>query len=179
MFILDMPELANKPDGEFDRQLIQDRWDKYGQYLESLRGRIPEAAFSFAIAEWHYNFRDPRCPHDSWVEKLTIREPSSGKRRHIRGLEIRVRLLGAYHDGYIELFYKNVAGYSLAFSPGIYGWAHSDWLYDEVRISDEGSVIHEIRFASNARWYIECEDIVYEWEPFKQKLAATSTSQQE
>lgn len=77
---------------------------------------------------------------------MTILEPSSGERSEVRGLEIHVRLFGAYHDGYLNLAYERVRSYSLD-TPGQfwlppYGVGHGDWLVDEVRLSDRGFVIH-------------------------------------
>src|SRR5690242_1045659 len=77
---------------------------------------VPAAAY--ATAGWHYEPEDPHCPHDTWLEELRIQEPSSGKRSEIGSLEICLRLLGAYHYGYIELRYKNVHGYSLQMATG-------------------------------------------------------------
>src|SRR5260370_18232815 len=45
---------------------------------------------------------DHRSSHDTWVESITISEPSSGGRHEHRGLEIYVRRLVAYHDGTID-----------------------------------------------------------------------------
>jgi hypothetical protein len=83
--------------------------------------------------EW-YNFpKDHRCPHDAWVESITISEPSSGERHQVRGLEIRVRLLGAYHDGNIEFTYKRVLRYLMGAVPQ-HRAGHGDWLEDDVDV---------------------------------------------
>jgi hypothetical protein len=148
------------------------RFDAYGEYLESIRDRLPASAYAFAAAPWHYDFSDRRCPHDSWVESLTVGEPSSGERRQRRGVEIAARLLGAYHDGHILLTYKAVHGYLLK-SPNDYASppldaGHGDWLADEIRLSDGGLVLHEVEFSRGSRWVIECEDMTYDWEHMKE-----------
>jgi hypothetical protein len=38
---------------------------------------------------------------------------------------------------------------------------HGDWLYDEIRLSERGLVLHEVEFSSNGHWLIECKDIKY------------------
>jgi hypothetical protein len=58
--------------------------------------------------DWYTFPEDHRSPHDSWVEAITISEPSDGDRHEKRGLQIHIRLLGAYHDGTIEFTYKSV-----------------------------------------------------------------------
>src|SRR5215468_8267041 len=50
-----------------------------------------------------------------------------GKRRQQRSLSVNVRLLGAYHDGYIELRYPRVSRYALNVTDGERG--HRDWRY--------------------------------------------------
>lgn len=148
-----------------------ERYETYYTYLESIKDSIPKSAYLFATASWHYNHEDPRCPHDSWVETVTVRELSSGERQQIRSTQIFIRLLGAFHNGYIELTYEHVHSYSInqLFTNPPYG--HGDWLIDEVRLSQDGLVLHEIWF-EQGKWLIECRDIVYQWKPFDVTTAA-------
>src|SRR5215475_3040321 len=100
-------------------------------------------------------------------------DPEDVKRRfnsQYRAIEIRVRLLGAYHDRRIELIYEGVRNYSLETSPKFkspptYKTGHGDWLIDEIRLSERNLVIHGIEFSSGSRWLIECENIQYHSEP--------------
>jgi len=158
---------------------VQCRWtgrgydmsnEGYLAYFESVKDKLPPNARAFAGADWHYNFKDPKCPHDSWVESVVISEPADGETKDDRGLEIAVRLLGAYHDGTIELRYRGVYQYEMVGSsdeswPRIHR-PHGDWLIDEIRLSEKDRVIHEIRF-TQATWMIECEDVIYTWIPGK------------
>ena len=136
---------------------------------------MPRHAFEFASAEWHYDHDDPRCPHDAWVDSLTVREPFSGERNEIRSLEIRVELLGAFHNGRIRITYPGVRQYSV-FQPRQHApgptpsRGHGDWLVDEVTVANNSRpehllVVHEIVFANGGSWTIESEDILYEWLP--------------
>lgn len=136
-------------------------WKGYESYLLSLKGRLPSETYEFAIADWHYDPRDRRCPHDAWVENFELAEISSGPRSEIRSLQLTVTLLGAYHDGNIKIEYRDVASCNVATKGG----KHGDWLYDEVRISDCGLVIHEVEL-QNSHWMIECKSIEYRWLPF-------------
>jgi hypothetical protein len=165
-FILQTVSLSPK-----DSSKISALYERYRQYLQSIRDKMPVAAFSFATADWHYNAEDHRCPHDSWLDTLTIREPAAGERSEIREIEMHLRLLGSYHDGYIEITYKKVKSYSLdspfeSKMPPRVRVGHGDWLIDEFRLSDRGYVVHEILFSRGSQWVIECEDILYEWKPF-------------
>src|SRR5277367_4486168 len=118
---------------------LLERSKVYREYLESTKERLPLSAFEFAGAPWHYDHNDHRCPHDSWVESLTITEPSTGERLQNRSLRISVRLWGAFHDGHILLDYPDVQMYSLE-NPTT-GASHGDWLVDEIRLSENGLVL--------------------------------------
>jgi hypothetical protein len=62
-------EFYSKKDWTFeDREKAKASWNKYLEYLKSLKGKIPNSAYEFANAEWHYKTDDARCPHDSWLE---------------------------------------------------------------------------------------------------------------
>jgi hypothetical protein len=151
-FLLDV---LSKPSGQEDVAIA---FQAYTAYLESIRHALPESAYEFATARWHYNYSDHRCPHDSWLESLTISEPASGNRREIRHVEIGVRLLGAFHDGALELSYPGVCSYSISGNAG-----HGDWLTDEIHLSEKNMVHHEVLFSNGSRWLIESKDIHFRW----------------
>lgn len=144
---------------------IETALSNYRSYIESIRSSLPTSAFDFAVASWHYDYKDHRCPHDSWLESLVISEPSSGTRRETREIAIEMRLLGAYHDGYLRLSYCGVCSYSLSGERTHSKLGHGDWLTDEIRRSDRGLVLHEILFRTGNRWTLESADIVCRWEP--------------
>lgn len=143
-------------------------WAAYLAYLEAVRGRLPRAAYEFATASWHYDFGDQRAPHDGWLEELFIREHAPVERAGQRSTEIVARLSGAFQDGRIELRYSGVEGYSLASG----GAGAGDWLYDEVRLSERGRVLHEVEWSGGGLWLIECGDIAYRWTPLDPAAAA-------
>ena len=167
-FILD----KDIPWADRDVKELRSRYDAYLEYLASVRGKLPPRAYEFAVAPWHYDHDYHQCPHDSWVESLTISEPFTGERRQYREIEINVRLLGAFHDGHIEIKYTGVRSYSLETPPEFklppgFRVGHGDWLIDEVRLSERELVLHEIEFSRGSRWVIECGDIDFQWRPFE------------
>ncbi|HSE25293.1 MAG TPA: hypothetical protein VLB68_26765 [Pyrinomonadaceae bacterium] len=153
-----------------DLELRHARFAAYREYLESIREKLPASTYQFAIADWHYDPQSHECPHDAWVESLVISELFSGDRREKRRLEITVKLLGAYHDGYIDIVYQGVESYLLETPAGFeappLNVGHGDWLRDEIRYSERGFVVHEIEFSRGTNWLIECTDIIYRWTPF-------------
>jgi hypothetical protein len=163
-FILstDFPEESRN-----DPALLKSRFNAYLDYLQSLRGKLPNSAYEFAVADSHYDPAAHECPHDGWVESLTISEPH--ERGQKRTIEISLRLLAAYHDGYIKLDYQDVRSYSMRtpadFKAPPLGVGHGDWLTDEIPLSEDGLVLHEIEFSRGSRWIIECRDIIYQWQP--------------
>lgn len=112
--------------------------------------------------DWYKFPEDHRSPHDSWVESITISEPSTGDRSENRGLEIHLRLLGAYHDGTIEFTYKEVQHYSLRGMRDLAG--HGDWLDDEVDVKKHDTLHHKVTL-TNGSFEIEARDIEYKWTP--------------
>jgi hypothetical protein len=119
-----------------------------------------------ASSDWYFSPQEHRCPHDAWLESVTISEPSSGERHDLRTTSIRTRLLGAFRNGFIEFIYPQVFRYSLEAFDSSTG--HRDWRYDEFRLSDCGHVIHEIEWCGahdTARWVIECADVQFLWHP--------------
>jgi hypothetical protein len=159
MFLLDH--------GSCEPAELKRRFDEYIRYLASIE--LPPSVRVFVEAPWYHDPADHRCPHDAWVERVSISEPSTGARRERRSLAIDVYLLGAYHDGQIQFHYDGVRSYSLEISPDCtlppFGVGHGDWIADEIRLSDRGLVAHEIRFSSGSRWLIEAADIEYSWQP--------------
>jgi hypothetical protein len=148
-----------------DFPFVNSRYEDYRQYLDSISEDLPISARAFALADWRLDPQNHKCPHDSWVESLSIFEVSSGERQQNRITEIVVKLLGAYHDGYLQLNYKNTLNYSLSKSGS--DKSHGDWMYDEVRLSENGLVLHEIEFSNETAWIIECEDIEFTWTPIE------------
>ena len=137
---------------------------RYSQYLASVKPRLPSSAYELATSGWYFDPRDHRCPHDAWLESLTIREDLCDSIHLPRCVEVAIRLLGAYHDGYIELHYPDVRAYSFGGKPATGGKGHGDWLYDEFRLSENGLLLHEIEWEVG-RWEIEATDVVFGWAP--------------
>jgi hypothetical protein len=139
---------------------------RYRDHLEPLRDSFPRSAYALATSDWYFGFSDHRCPHDGRLESLSLAELASGARSEIRRVSMRVRLLGAYRDGYIELLYPRVFRYRLGVNDGERG--HCDWRYDELRLSGDGHVIHEIEWYGRheiGSWLIEASDVEFRWTP--------------
>jgi hypothetical protein len=71
-------------------------------------------------------------------------------------LTFSIELLGAYHDLRLRLSYPRVFGYQLLGDAVAQG--HSDWRYDEFRVSNNGHLLHEIEWwghEATSRWLIE------------------------
>jgi hypothetical protein len=141
-------------------------FQRYSQYLQSNRERFPASALALASGPL-LDASDPRCPHDAWLEWARFEEPSQGERHEIRELNLRVRLLGAHHDRYIELFYPRVHAYTLSNAQSAAG--HFDWRYSEIRLTAAGTILHEIEWMGppgmQARWLIEASDLRLETFP--------------
>ena len=149
-------------------------FEPYRNYLKDNQDRFPKSAYSLATSEWYFNPTISGCPHDAWLEKITISEPSSGERFELRSVEINVELLGAYHDGIIRFRYPEVFRYKLEGRDLSRG--HNDWRFDEFRLNDQGHLIHEIEWTginANGLWEIEASDVEYAWVPFNDETLHT------
>jgi hypothetical protein len=140
--------------------------EKYLNYLRRIEGSLPEGVRSFALAPWHYDQSDSKCPHDGWMESLILQELAEGDRREVRGLGIVATFLGAFHDGVFEITYRDVQSYTLSLQGSKNPSAtivHGDWIVDEILLTENGLVSHEVEFSQLANWKIVCRDIVYRW----------------
>jgi hypothetical protein len=145
---------------------VDDAFRRYQDYLRSVRKTFPPSAYALATSEWYFDFHDHRCPHDAWLETTCLFEPFSGQRSEVRSQSMKVRLLGAYHDGHIELRYPRLFAYTLNVVDAVRG--HRDWRYDELRLSDRGNLVHEIEWwgpRQTGSWVIEASDVEFLWIP--------------
>src|SRR5690348_1953791 len=83
---------------------------RYRSYLEGPGSALPPGAKSLATSDWYFSSSDHRCPHDSWLESVEVAEAGEINNRT---LSVRIRLLGAYDDGHIDLHYSDVSHYSI------------------------------------------------------------------
>jgi hypothetical protein len=146
-------------------------FQRYNEYLAHNKAVFPPRAFELATSDWFYHPGDHRCPHDARLESFQLLETPERK-AHLRSCSISLRLLGAYHDGHIEITYSKVFSYALqSFVLGKVT-SHGDWRYDEFRLSERGHLLHEIEWAGapgaqgkSFSWVIEADDIDFRWIP--------------
>ena len=137
---------------------------QYTAYLESVRARMPAGALEYAAAPWHYDFRDERSPHDAAFLGLTQagwslpEDPQPGAQG-----TLEVRLYGSRRNGILRYDYQSATHLQWtakhAEQPD-----YGDALVDEVRLGEQGGVVHEIAF-EHAPLIIECADLTATWEP--------------
>ena len=147
-----------------DEGEAQRLWELYHRYIRDNKATFPPGAFALATSDWYYGFDDHRAPHDAWLELATFEEVATGERNEVRQLSLKLRLLGAYHDKWIEFYYPKVFSYTMSSEACALG--HDDWLYDEFRLSPEGHLLHEIEWAgkgnsNGSRWLIEASDVQF------------------
>jgi hypothetical protein len=74
---------------------------------------------------------------------------------------VELVLLGQHHDRRIRLSYERVATYRLRGQSGLGSTVetyHGDVFTHEVRIAEEGRIVHEIAFVTGSTFIIECEN---------------------
>src|SRR6266702_766002 len=107
---------------------VRTAFERYSNYLKQNEAAFPPRAYELATSDWFYDPNDHRCPHDAWLASCQMTE--TPVRKALKPCSISIRLLGAYHDGHIEITYPRVFSYSLqAFMAGGVT-CHGDWRYD-------------------------------------------------
>lgn len=53
-------------------------FQRYRDYLNTHAARFPRGALALALSGWYFDPSDHRCPHDAWLEGITISEPAVG-----------------------------------------------------------------------------------------------------
>jgi hypothetical protein len=147
--------------GEFPNEYLD--VDSYRLYLESVKDRFPSNALEYASASWHYDYTDPRCVHDAQATSIGVLEQHEPAEPGDRCLDIRIRLSDAIGDRWIEFRYSRVSRYHLSFevdTDAEHPRGHGAWLLDEVVLTEDGHVAHEIQLERGV-WRIECEDLRY------------------
>ncbi len=139
-------------------------FENYKIYLNKNKEIFPPSAYRLASSDWYFDPSDHRCPHDAWLQEFVMSEFSTGKRHEIRHTSIKLRLLSAYQDGFIELYYPNVFQYR--FEGQFVQSGHGDWRYDEFRLSGDNKLHHEIEWTTSretSHWLIESDDVHFSW----------------
>jgi hypothetical protein len=145
-----------------DAKQFKQGWAKYQSYLRENAPAFPPGAYALATSDWYHDFSGHQAPHDAWLEQFKLEETGTGPRNEKRHLSLTMRLLGAYHDRILEFYYPAVFSYEMSKPRGHDG--HLDWRYDEFRLGDSGSLIHEIEWAgagTAASWLIEASDVQF------------------
>jgi hypothetical protein len=139
-------------------------WTRYSRYVESIRDQLPSHVLAFASDSRYFDLSSRSSLHDAWLESLTVIEVATGERQEIRRMEVSISLLGAYHDRRIHLHYTGVTRYSFS-APPRYGeprykhTAHGNLFAHEIRLGQDGLLVHELLFERDATFLIECSDI--------------------
>jgi hypothetical protein len=147
---------------------------RYLEYLQTVKRDLPDHIYAFASDFRHFDLSSPSSLHDAWLESLTVREVASGSRNEIRKLEVKLSLLGPYHDRTIHLTYSGVERYSFD-SPARPGetryshTAHGDLLTHEIRLGTHGLFVHELLFERGSILLVEFSEFVHCEEPLDTK----------
>ena len=133
--------------------------DQYFEYVESIKHSIPSHVYDLASDKSNYDLSSHTSLHDAWLESICISEPASGDRSEVRGVFIKARYLGPFHDLHIELDYSNVIGYEIIKTGSDTSCGHGDLLMHEFYIDDRNYIFHEIIFSNNSQIKIKCENV--------------------
>lgn len=122
----------------------------YRRYLDTIQRNLPPHVYAFASDESRYNGSSPDSLHDAWLESLTIQEIAAGSH---------------------NLTYTGVSPQYE--EPRYTHTALGDLYTHELRLGNNGLLIHEILFERDATILIECTDMRHSWELFEDRHEET------
>jgi hypothetical protein len=149
-------------------------YSRYLEYLQTVKRYFPDHIYDFASNSLHFDLSSTSSLHDAWLESLTVREFASGSRNEIRKLEVKLSLLGPYHDRMIHLTYSGVERYSFdsPARPGEPRYSHTsrgDLLTHEIRLGTHGLFVHELLFERGTTLLVEFSEFAHVEEPLDKK----------
>lgn len=136
---------------------------QFRRYLQALAGysaQLPPHVAEFAADEQRFMLNHPRSLHDAWLKRVVVTEtrltgdsPSA--------VRVELVLLGQDHDREIWIIYDDVSWYEFR-GRGDEGSTceafHGDIFTHEVRVSEQGQIVHEVAFVTDSVFTIECQN---------------------
>jgi len=135
-------------------------YDAYFSYLGSIRHELGEELFSFASNPARHDLSSAGSLHDAWVASLELRSSYLENNRSSTTPDVRLVLLGQYHDRLHTLSYFNVQTCRIDFQLCSDG-RKRDLLQHELRYED-GRLEHEFVFDGDMAIEIHCGSMKYE-----------------
>ncbi|MEH6801072.1 MAG: hypothetical protein V7681_17425 [Halopseudomonas sabulinigri] len=154
---------------------MYENFDLYLQYLEAVKSDLPLQVFEFASDEKRHNLDSAHSLHDAWLTSLVVKENRNTQRPFEPKPTIELVLLGPQHDRDIVLSYVNVSSYRAESEQNCFNAAdtlHGDVDLHEVRVSEGGLVVHEIKFSSCSRIIITCDNFICTEREYTQSATA-------
>jgi hypothetical protein len=114
------------------------------------------------LADWHYDFNDRRCPHDSSIRSLELLNDEATREFRAANLSLFGASRDPSHDRIISFSYVDVIDIEIA--GRLIHQRNLDWIYDEIHLCESGSIEHIIEF-EEAIVRVECADVHFSYEP--------------
>jgi len=133
---------------------------EYENHLKNIAPRLPDVTRSFVLTAW---YRDPKshdCPHDAWLIECSLKTDIDDRQTS----NLRLVLLGAYHDRVLILDYCKVTELTLDFAD-VPELMMGDWLHDEFDVTGSGLVSHEIQWQNGLPWRIVSQRVKFTANP--------------
>jgi hypothetical protein len=137
-------------------------FDRYFEYLDKIKNIIPDDLYGFASDKERYSLHSKGSLHDSWLVSLVLSVDNPAKTSEQCLTNVRIKLLGPYHDRIYELFYVNVKRYLFANESTLHVLARSDLLFHEIRINSNNRIEHVIKFDNDINIFIECSKMSFQ-----------------
>ena len=135
-------------------------FDNYFSYIKSIKEKLPEAVYNYAVSYDHYNLSSHTSLHDAWLERYEVKEVASGSRNENRKIEIFVEFLGPFHDKRLKFHYKGVSQYRGEATDCIKGMG--DLNFHEFSKNEDNSIKHVFYFVNGSVISVSFTDFEYQ-----------------
>jgi hypothetical protein len=99
---------------KYNNSFFAGKFEDYLEYLNTVKDKFPAPLFDFVSSVERHDL-GAKSLHDSWVDEIVVNEKrkKSLSKTWQSQIEIKILLLGSYHDRHFELRFINVCYYQL------------------------------------------------------------------
>lgn len=137
-------------------------FDKYFEYIESIKQELPTDLYEFASDVDRYNLSNKKSLHDAWLKSLIVNEGNVTPDSNDSVTKIEIELLGHSHDRVFKLTYNKVTQYYLNKKEHERISKHDDLLAHEIRLNSKGEIEHVIEFDNEISFMVVCSSFKFD-----------------
>jgi len=135
-------------------------FDKYFDYIESIKNTMPKALSEFASNYERYELNGPLTLHDSWIDSIFLQKNYFDVNA-IKQSTVKLKFLLA-NQNLLDLQYEDVSEFIYTYQPTKWPDRAVDLIVHEFDRNDDGSYSHLMAFDRNVWLKIVFKTFQYE-----------------